>query len=344
MFTKLIELIKEKVQPQQVTEASVSMTDFQALLISAFAVSIGIIIRFPSQSNFIVGIIRKGTNFLLQKCRSKYPSTVDNLSKVLNGWFDKLLRYPSVDATNNAARNLKEKSDALKLELNKMSKGRKTNKLIDRFVKAMTGVASDTKKLSTNLQSIGKCPCVLLEIGLHAPLIGMAFATLIPALGAIESNYEVVGLIEESSDRIHSLIVNEICKLLMKVKSERITLNETETNELNTLLYTLEDGYSIIGGILQDRRKSFLGGFHKIGLHKERLEAWNRAVDEMLRADQRKRINMVFYRSRVALELARGQILLQSLTIIVIVFGFSLILKRLDQMDHVGRIINYFRK
>jgi len=338
----MIELIKSKwVQPQQVTEKAVFLTYSQALLISASAVTIGsIVILFPALSNSIVGMIHKGTDVLLEKYRSKYPLTVDKLSNAVKGWHDKLLRYPSADATKEAAKKLREQSYSLKTKLSSLTKRRSLNIQGVRFVEAMTGVADNTTKVSNALQKISKSSDILLNIGKHAPLVGMAFAALIPILGAIEENFKVVSLVEESTNKINRL-VTEICKLLKKVRGERIALNETERNELNTLFYTLEDGYSNIGSILQDRSKGFFNSFRKIGLHEKRLEVWNKTVDEMLKEGQREKMNMVFYRSRVVLELARAQILLQCFTIIIVVFGFSLVLKRLDEMDHVGHFLTY---
>lgn len=305
-------------------------------------------------SKSLIVLIHDCTDLLISKCHSLNPSnsTFNNFIKGVNHVLDEfckiILCHPKGDEVKSNIERFK--NDSARLEA-MTTTGRKFNANA-RLANHIKDMSNDAETLGEHLEKFfpeGAAVCALsIQIGKHAPIVAIAFAALIPVLQALEANNELVETIKESSTRLKKL-TEKICNLLSKVKRERSrfgvsnVLEDGEMKELDTYFFALEDGYSVLEGILQDRKQGIWSSFKKLRFHKERLNSWNKAVDEMLKENQQHRIDMVYYRSLMLLKLEWTQISLQFLQIAIMMIGFATVIKKIEDLDRIGKLINFLK-
>jgi len=305
-------------------------------------------------SKSLIALIHDSTDLLISKCNSLNPSNsmfdnfISGVNHVLDKMYKILLRHPKGDEVKSNIERIK--NDSARLEaMAKTLRKVNANASLANHIKDISNNAKDMgEHLEKNFTEVTAACALSIQIGKHAPIVAIAFAALVPVLQAFEANNEMIETIKESSTRLKNL-TEKICNLLSKVKCERSrfgvnnVLEDGEMKELDTYFFALEDGYCVLGGILQDRKKGFWNSFKKLRLHKERLNSWNKAVDEMLKENQQHRIDMVYFRSLMLLKFEWTQISLQFLQIAIMMIGFATVIKKIEDLDRLGKLINFFK-
>ena len=182
---------------------------------------------------------------------------------------------------------------------------------------ANTLVESSESIIKFRRVKTGEAISVVICVGKSAPLIGVAFAALHPLFQALKADGDLKKLLKQTSDTIGRL-ASELQKLTNKLKDIQPDASDLEVME--TLFKMVEDGLIKVQNVIQERNSGVWSRFRSLGDHKRALDDWNAAVKIMLDDQDRHRLNMVYYHTKLIQKMSMLQILLLSLQLSLTLF------------------------
>lgn len=270
------------------------------------------------------------------------PRHHDEVFSLLYKQSDKLYTKALRDKKNIRAKSVTDLKEA----------GKKLKKLVN----AGSTLASHADTLYQYIESKkDKWEALHLHMSIlgHVPVVGDAFAALLPVLEVLKSDAELKDVIESTAENIGEL-VKELKKTTNRIEKAN-QLHAFEMEKFNTLFQMIEDGCYRLRRVLEDRGDSAWKRFSMSGAHRESLDSWNEVVKKMKVKESETKVNIIFYQTKYISELAKSNlkfILVDvTLSIVALVFLWIIhgnvlqILRRLDPLHvKIFRMVQGFWK
>jgi len=270
----------------------------------AMAIAIFLFAYFFFFPNRIVHQLRDFTTFCLSSCRilvsPTYHGHIDSLSRTLDQLYKKIIRDQSAEI-EKGLKDLKKADEELRKLAGKLAG---LGSRFGLFGNHLTALAGHAETLSGYLGDVrdsttdsGGGVGVIMVIGKHTPLVGLAFAALHPVLKVREKDAETKQIVAETIGNIGDLV-----KATTENMKDGFRLNAKELEEINMLLEMIEDGCDKLRIVVEDRKAGFWRRFGKSSRHQNSLKSWNNTVQHLLELQDRHQLNVVYYRTRLLLD------------------------------------------